>query len=109
MAERMWELKNKIRTPLSDRLENVFRDNLNDLRVLVAKEYCIMLIGTYIVDSSFKYILTVDGDRNHCKENKREIFKKICKVLPGLREPFQRDTAYLAAVAPEETGVIFSQ
>lgn len=46
MAERMLELHTKVRTPMCDRIENVFRDNIADLRILVAKEYCIMLIGT---------------------------------------------------------------
>ncbi|PZC82030.1 uncharacterized protein LOC110372350 [Helicoverpa armigera] len=45
MATRMLELTTKVRTPDCEKIENEFRDNLADLRVLVAKEYCIMLIG----------------------------------------------------------------
>lgn len=45
MARRMLELEAKVRTPYCDMLENEFRDNLSDLRVLVGKEYSTMLIG----------------------------------------------------------------
>lgn len=45
MAMRVLELETKVRTPLCDDLENQFRINLCDLRVLVAKEYCTMLLG----------------------------------------------------------------
>ncbi|XP_026747134.1 uncharacterized protein LOC113508356 isoform X1 [Trichoplusia ni] len=45
MAIRMIELDTKVRTPDCEHIENEYRDNLADLRVLVAKEYCIMLIG----------------------------------------------------------------
>ncbi|XP_026747135.1 uncharacterized protein LOC113508356 isoform X2 [Trichoplusia ni] len=44
MAIRMIELDTKVRTPDCEHIENEYRDNLADLRVLVAKEYCIMLI-----------------------------------------------------------------
>lgn len=45
MANRIIELESKVRTPDCDILENEYRDNLADLRLLVAKEYCTMLIG----------------------------------------------------------------
>ncbi|CAH0397451.1 unnamed protein product [Chilo suppressalis] len=45
MANRIMELEKKIRTPDCDILEHEFRDNLADLRLLVAKEYSVMLIG----------------------------------------------------------------
>ncbi|CAH0628891.1 unnamed protein product [Chrysodeixis includens] len=45
MKTRMVELGTKIRTPSCEILEKAFRDNLADLRVLVAKEYCVMLVG----------------------------------------------------------------
>lgn len=45
MANRIIELETKARTPVCEILENEYRDNLADLRVLVAKEYCTMLIG----------------------------------------------------------------
>ncbi|CAH0628890.1 unnamed protein product [Chrysodeixis includens] len=45
MAIRLMELDTKVRTPDCDLIENEFRENLADLRVLVAKEYCIMLTG----------------------------------------------------------------
>ncbi|KAI8440217.1 hypothetical protein MSG28_001597 [Choristoneura fumiferana] len=45
MANRILEQETKVRTPFCDILETEFRTNLNDLRVLVAKEYCTMLIG----------------------------------------------------------------
>lgn len=45
MAHRMLDLDTKVRTPDCEILERQFRDNLSDLRVLAAKEYCVMLIG----------------------------------------------------------------
>ncbi|KAL4708782.1 hypothetical protein ACJJTC_011746 [Scirpophaga incertulas] len=45
MAHRMLELDIKVRTPDCQILENVYRDNLADLRILVAKEYSTVLIG----------------------------------------------------------------
>ncbi|XP_075972436.1 protein phosphatase 1 regulatory subunit 36-like [Anticarsia gemmatalis] len=45
MAHRILALETKVRTPDCEILEQEFRENLSDLRVLVAKEYCIMLIG----------------------------------------------------------------
>lgn len=47
MAFRMLELESKVRTPQSEDVERVFRENLCDLRTLVAKEYCTMIIGRY--------------------------------------------------------------
>lgn len=45
MANRIIELDTKVRTPQGDIVESEFRDNLSDLRLLVAKEYSTMLIG----------------------------------------------------------------
>ncbi|XP_026326703.1 protein phosphatase 1 regulatory subunit 36-like [Hyposmocoma kahamanoa] len=45
MGFRMLELETKVRTPQSEEVERVFRENLSDLRTLVAKEYCTMIIG----------------------------------------------------------------
>ncbi|CAF4936864.1 unnamed protein product [Pieris macdunnoughi] len=45
MANRIIELETKVRTPQCEILESEFRDNLSDLRLLVAKEYSAMLIG----------------------------------------------------------------
>ncbi|CAG9791971.1 unnamed protein product [Diatraea saccharalis] len=45
MANRIMELEKKIRTPDCEILEHEYRDNLADLRLLVAKEYSVMLIG----------------------------------------------------------------
>ncbi|XP_050561572.1 protein phosphatase 1 regulatory subunit 36 [Spodoptera frugiperda] len=45
MSKRMSELISKVRTLNCDRIENEFQDNLADLRLLVAKEYCMFLIG----------------------------------------------------------------
>ena len=45
MANRIIELETKVRTPQCDIVESEFRNNLSDLRLLVAKEYSTMLIG----------------------------------------------------------------
>ncbi|XP_026747133.1 protein phosphatase 1 regulatory subunit 36-like [Trichoplusia ni] len=45
MTARIMELESKIRTPDCEIVEREFRENLADLRLLVAKEYCVMLIG----------------------------------------------------------------
>ncbi|XP_053600345.1 protein phosphatase 1 regulatory subunit 36-like isoform X3 [Plodia interpunctella] len=45
MTRRILELDTKVRTPVCELVENEFRDNLGDLRLLVAKEYSTMLIG----------------------------------------------------------------
>lgn len=45
MAMRILELENKIRTPDCEIIENEFQDNLADLRLLIAKEYSVMIIG----------------------------------------------------------------
>ncbi|XP_068628072.1 protein phosphatase 1 regulatory subunit 36-like [Battus philenor] len=45
MAKRILELETKVSTPQCRLVENEFRDNLSDLRLLVAKEYSTMLIG----------------------------------------------------------------
>ncbi|XP_035431509.2 protein phosphatase 1 regulatory subunit 36 isoform X2 [Spodoptera frugiperda] len=45
MSKRIADLANKVRTKQCEILENQFRENLSDLRILVAKEYCILLIG----------------------------------------------------------------
>ncbi|KAF9412887.1 hypothetical protein HW555_008733 [Spodoptera exigua] len=45
MTTRILDQATKIRTKRCEVLENQYRENLSDLRLLVAKEYCIMLIG----------------------------------------------------------------
>ncbi|XP_022829621.1 protein phosphatase 1 regulatory subunit 36-like [Spodoptera litura] len=45
MVLRNLELETKIRTTDSGILEDELRDNLSDIRVLVAKEYCVILTG----------------------------------------------------------------
>ncbi|KAJ8725014.1 hypothetical protein PYW07_015972 [Mythimna separata] len=45
MAIRMFERTTKIRTENCEILENEYKRDLSDLRLLVAKEYCVMLIG----------------------------------------------------------------
>ncbi|XP_052751725.1 protein phosphatase 1 regulatory subunit 36 isoform X3 [Galleria mellonella] len=45
MTLRIIELETKVRTPDCEILEKEYRDNLSDLRLLVAKEYSTMLIG----------------------------------------------------------------
>ncbi|XP_053600343.1 protein phosphatase 1 regulatory subunit 36-like isoform X1 [Plodia interpunctella] len=45
MTRRIMELETKVRTPVCELLENEYRDNLGDLRLLVSKEYSTMLIG----------------------------------------------------------------
>ncbi|XP_028167774.1 protein phosphatase 1 regulatory subunit 36-like isoform X1 [Ostrinia furnacalis] len=45
MAKRVLELETKVRTNKSYEVELELRDNLEDLRLLVAKEYCTMVLG----------------------------------------------------------------
>lgn len=45
MAARMLELETKIRTNRSAQVEFELRENVEDLRLLVAKEYITMIIG----------------------------------------------------------------
>ncbi|XP_049865494.1 protein phosphatase 1 regulatory subunit 36-like [Pectinophora gossypiella] len=45
MAIRMKESETKVRTPMSETIENRYREDLADLRLLAAKEYCSMLLG----------------------------------------------------------------
>ncbi|KAI5635504.1 protein phosphatase 1 inhibitor domain-containing protein [Phthorimaea operculella] len=47
MAERVKELQNKIRTPTSEAIEATYRQNLADLKNLVAKEYSVILCGIW--------------------------------------------------------------
>ncbi|KAI5636680.1 protein phosphatase 1 inhibitor domain-containing protein [Phthorimaea operculella] len=46
MASRKKKLDKTVRTPNSDEIENEYRDNLCDLRLLVAKQYCTINIGS---------------------------------------------------------------
>lgn len=41
----MKEQELKIRTPECDIVEKEYKDNLADIRLLVAKEYCTMIMG----------------------------------------------------------------
>ncbi|CAK1551795.1 unnamed protein product [Leptosia nina] len=45
MSNRTLELEMKVRTENSDKIELKFREDLEDLRLLVAKEYCIIILG----------------------------------------------------------------
>lgn len=45
MLKRIEELDTKVRTPQSEEVEKEYCENLMDLRLLVSKEYCVMLIG----------------------------------------------------------------
>ncbi|CAF4936853.1 unnamed protein product [Pieris macdunnoughi] len=45
MSHRTLELETKIRTENSDKIEMKYREDLEDLRLLVAKEYCIIILG----------------------------------------------------------------
>lgn len=56
MANRMKEQEIKIRTPQCDLVEKECRDNLADIRLLVAKEYCTMLMGLYFFRNSTYWI-----------------------------------------------------
>lgn len=49
MTERIIKLESKVRTPQCEIVESEFRDNLSDLRLLVAKEYSTMLIGLFLL------------------------------------------------------------
>lgn len=42
----MVDLEIKVRTPKTFEVESELRDNLEDLRLLVAKEYVTMVLGT---------------------------------------------------------------
>ncbi|KAJ2950545.1 hypothetical protein O0L34_g8792 [Tuta absoluta] len=46
MENRKKSLDKTVRTPQSDEIENEYRDNLCDLRLLVAKQYCTITIGS---------------------------------------------------------------
>lgn len=48
MARRILELDTKVRTPQCMVVENEFRDNLSDLRIMVAKEYSTMIMGAFL-------------------------------------------------------------
>ncbi|CAG4940761.1 unnamed protein product [Colias eurytheme] len=45
MSHRTLELETKIRTQNSDKIELKYQEDLEDLRLLVAKEYCIIILG----------------------------------------------------------------
>ncbi|KAL4708798.1 hypothetical protein ACJJTC_011762 [Scirpophaga incertulas] len=45
MSKRLIDEITKLRTPNSLEVEQMYRDNLEELRLLVAKEYCTILIG----------------------------------------------------------------
>lgn len=45
MSKRILDLHEKVRTTRSDEIEFEFRDNLEDLRLLVAKEYSSIIMG----------------------------------------------------------------
>lgn len=43
----MLELEVKVRTPYGDIIEKEYKENLDDLRLLITKEYSAFAIGTY--------------------------------------------------------------
>ncbi|XP_026747136.1 uncharacterized protein LOC113508357 isoform X1 [Trichoplusia ni] len=45
MENRNVELLTKVKTPAGERLEEEYRENIGDIRILLAKEYCTMLVG----------------------------------------------------------------
>lgn len=45
MAERCLQLQYKIKTARSQKIENTYRENLQDLRLLLAKEYSGLILG----------------------------------------------------------------
>lgn len=45
MATRTFELQEKIRTQIGDAIELEYKENLVDLRTLVAKEYSLLIQG----------------------------------------------------------------
>lgn len=45
MENRNVELLTKVKTPAGERLEEDYRENIGDIRILLAKEYCTMLVG----------------------------------------------------------------
>lgn len=73
MGFRMLELETKVRTPQSEEVERVFRENLSDLRTLVAKEYCTMIIGRYKTFMRLSIVIfdnvdTLQNHLHHCKK-----------------------------------------
>ncbi|CAH0669054.1 unnamed protein product [Spodoptera exigua] len=80
MTTRILDQATKIRTKRCEVLENQYRENLSDLRLLVAKEYCIMLIEL------------------EChRVMKSEIFNTV---------EHMSKTGYLSKMAPEEKNVL---
>lgn len=45
MADRILDLQSKIKTTFGKKIEERYEENLRDVRLLLAKEYCSMLLG----------------------------------------------------------------
>ncbi|XP_060800723.1 uncharacterized protein LOC106131069 [Amyelois transitella] len=67
MARRMLEQETKVRTPDSDEIERVYKENLEDLRLLIAKEY-----STYVTGSGeFKKFHHMGPSKKLCSLSKK--------------------------------------
>ncbi|KPJ16920.1 Uncharacterized protein C14orf50 [Papilio machaon] len=77
MADRILDLQNKIRTRLGKKIEERYEENLRDVRLLLAKEYCSMILGT---GEYLKYHHNKLGTAKSLSKRDSVIFESILRI-----------------------------
>ncbi|XP_049865493.1 protein phosphatase 1 regulatory subunit 36-like [Pectinophora gossypiella] len=78
MSNRILELETKVRTPYCDVLEHTYRENISDLRTLVAKEYCTMLIGGH--DTKKFHHMGPQKKRRSLSDKDARLFETLLRI-----------------------------
>lgn len=88
MLERRDESNYKLRQPIVELLEDEIRDDLADLRSMVAREYCSLLIGA---EDTLKYHHMHNKNNDSLSEKDRRLFETmICMAVRVVWVALQR-------------------
>ncbi|CAB3236215.1 unnamed protein product [Arctia plantaginis] len=116
MTFRTLDLEAKVRTPYSEIVEYEFQENLSDLRILVGKEYCVMLIGG--ADTKNYHHMGPAKKRKSLSDKDARLFETLLRMCVQIvwlalgRKSFHlvvehtMKTGYITKMTPEERAVL---
>ncbi|XP_013134588.1 PREDICTED: uncharacterized protein LOC106100311 [Papilio polytes] len=77
MADRILDLQSKIKTTFGKKIEERYEENLRDVRLLLAKEYCSMLLGT---GEYLKYHHNKLGTAKSLSKRDSVVFESVLRI-----------------------------
>lgn len=106
MMARREEVKRKLWQPLVTELENIVRDDLSDLRSMVAREYCCLLSG--IEDAARYHHMSNKNGTSLSDKDRRQFEVLICMAIRVVWVALQRRYLNLIGIDTKRTGFCFA-